>query len=41
MAEITNKVKKIDRKKDLYDHVYLDDLYEYNHPISNLLELSR
>ena len=41
MAEITNKVKKIDRKKDLYDHVSFDELYSYNQPISNLRELSR
>ena len=41
MAEITNKVKKIDRRKDLYEHVSFDELYEYNQVILNIREISR
>ena len=41
MAEITNKVKKIDRKKALYDHVSFDDLYGYNEPIQTIREVSK
>lgn len=40
MADIVNG-KKIDRKKDLYNHVSFNVLYEYNHPIMQLHELSK
>lgn len=40
MAEITNKVKKIDRKREIYGRVAFDMLYEYNPPIMTLREIS-
>jgi hypothetical protein len=40
MADIVNG-KKIDRKKDLYNHVAFSDLYAYNDPISSILDLSK
>lgn len=45
MAEITSGnsggAKKIDRKKDLYNHVSFSDLYAYNPVITNIIELSK
>lgn len=40
MADIVNG-KKMDRKKDLYNHVSFGDLYGYNAPIKSLLDLSK
>lgn len=40
MADIVNG-KKIDRKKDLYNHVSFNELYAYNRPIMQLHELSK
>lgn len=40
MAEITNKVKKIDRKKDIYGRVAFNILYDYNPTIMSLREIS-
>lgn len=41
MANIVNGAQPVDRKKELYNHVGFNDLYDYNGPILNLFAISK